>query len=381
MKHFLPLLLLLISCSCTSASQEKANSVLASDSLASGNDSVASQRLTLIFAGDLMQHQGQIDAARTKEGGYDYTDCFRFVKKEISSADIAIGNLEVTLGGKPYKGYPQFSAPDEYLTAIKDAGFDVLITANNHCLDKGKKGLERTILLLDSLQIPHAGTYVNEEARNQHYPLLLEKNGFRIVLLNYTYGTNGINATAPNVVNYIEKESIAKDIETALAQQPDAIIACMHWGDEYQSLPNKSQTTLADWLLEQGVTHIIGSHPHVVQPIEVRTDTLTHQKHVVLFSLGNFISNMSARKTDGGLLFKMELAKDTTSVRLDHCAYSLVWTARPVLSGKKPHILYPVNTPLDSLPVGTHSHLKLFINDSRALFKKYNKEVEEYFFE
>lgn len=110
----------------------------------------AQERITLLFAGDLMQHQAQIDAARTSEGKYDYQSCFSLVKDQISRADLAIGNLEVTLAGKPYNGYPTFSAPDEYLQAIKDAGFDLLMTANNHCLDRGKKGLERTIFMLDS---------------------------------------------------------------------------------------------------------------------------------------------------------------------------------------------------------------------------------------
>ena len=96
----------------------------------------AQERITLLFVGDLMQHDAQIKAAQTN-GGYDYSDCFKHVKEEISKADIAIGNLEVTLGGKPYRGYPSFSAPDEFLYAIKDAGFDVLLTANNHCIDRG----------------------------------------------------------------------------------------------------------------------------------------------------------------------------------------------------------------------------------------------------
>ena len=110
------------------------------------------ERITLLFVGDLMQHQAQIDAAHVSEGKYDYSSCFSLIKEQISQADLAIGNLEVTLGGRPYRGYPMFSAPDEYLQAIKDAGFDILLTANNHCLDRGKKGMERTILLRYSLR-------------------------------------------------------------------------------------------------------------------------------------------------------------------------------------------------------------------------------------
>ena len=129
-----------------------------------------------------MQHQGQINAARTAKG-YDYTTCFEYVKEEIGKADLAIANLEVTLGGKPYKGYPAFSAPDEFLTAIHNAGFNVLVTANNHSLDRGKPGLERTIRLIDSLSIPHAGTYINPEEREKKYPLILEKKDSALLYL------------------------------------------------------------------------------------------------------------------------------------------------------------------------------------------------------
>lgn len=370
MKYF-SFLLLFLSLSCTGASQEAR--------LETATDSISPpQKLTLIFAGDLMQHQGQIDAARTTRG-FDYSDCFKYVKEEISKADIAIGNLEVTLGGKPYAGYPTFSAPDEYLAAIKDAGFDVLTTANNHCLDRGKKGLERTLLMLDSLNLSHAGTYVNATARVHNYPLLIEQNGFRIALLSYTYGTNGIKVTAPNVVNYIDREQISADIDSARLKRPDAIIACMHWGNEYQSLPSPEQASLADWLIEHGVTHIIGCHPHVVQPLELRTDSLRDVQHVVAYSLGNFISNMTGRRTDGGLVFKLELTKDTARTYVSDCGYSLVWTARPVLSQKKNYTLYPLCTETNSLPKEARNRLKIFVNDTRTLFRKHNLNIDEYF--
>ena len=381
MRHSLFLMIVFLSLSCTSRSQARRDSIHNSSSESPFNgDSIASaDTLRLLFVGDLMQHQGQINAARTPSGGYDYADCFAYVKDEIRKADLAIANLEVTLGGKPYKGYPAFSAPDEFLTAIHDAGFNVLVTSNNHSLDRGKAGLERTIQLIDSLNIPHAGTYINQEEREKSYPLLLEKNGFRIALLNYTYGTNGLTVTPPNIVNYIDTLIIAKDIESSKALKPDAIIASMHWGIEYESLPNKEQKSLTDWLLAKGVNHIIGSHPHVVQPMEVRTDSLTNDKHLVVYSLGNYISNMSARRTDGGLMVKMELVKDST-VRLNNCAYSLVFTARPQQSGKKNHQLLPVNLPTDSIPVKARNSLKIFTDDARALFSKHNKGIKEYIF-
>ena len=233
--------------------------------------------------------------------------------------------------------------------------------------------------LWDSLKIPHAGTYLNAEERENKYPLLLEKKGFRIAILNYTYGTNGIPVTPPNIVNYTDTTIISKDIEASKTMNPDAIIACMHWGIEYQSLPDKEQKFLTDWLLRKGVNHIIGCHPHVVQPIEVREDSLTNGKHLVVYSLGNYISNMSARRTDGGLMVKMELVKDSTT-RLNHCEYSLVWTARPAQSGKKNHQLLPINFPTDSISVNARNSLRIFANDARSLFSKHNRGIKEYLF-
>ena len=198
MRQTIPLALLFFFISCCSTAQEQV--------VPESTDTIPPAKITLLFVGDLMQHKAQLDAARTDKGTYDYSPCFSLVKEQISGADIAIGNLEVPIGGKPYSGYPAFCAPDEYLYAIKEAGFNVLLTANNHCLDRGKKGLERTILMLDSLRIPYTGTYRNEEERRQRYPLLIHKNGFRIALLNYTYDTNGVKPSSPNIVNYIDKK-------------------------------------------------------------------------------------------------------------------------------------------------------------------------------
>lgn len=338
------------------------------------------ERITLLFAGDLMQHKAQIDAARTAGGEYDYSDCFKYVKEEIGKVDVAIANLEVTLGGKPYRGYPAFSAPDEYLYAIKDAGVDILLTANNHCLDTGKKGLERTIMMLDSLKIPHAGTYINKIVREETTPLLINKNGFRIALLNYTYGTNGIKVALPNIVNYIDKEIMKRDIVKSKGYRPDAIIVCIHWGIECHSLPDKEQKELAGWLLEQGVTHVIGSHPHVLQPMELRKRKNSLEENIVVYSLGNFISNMSVRKTDGGAMFRLDLQRRNRIVRIENCGYSLVWTSRSTLNKKKKFILYPVTYPKDKLTSVEANSLSIFEKDSKSLFDEYNIEIREYIF-
>lgn len=373
MRYFLLLFTISLSLLCILLSQTKRvelNSVSKSTPISSKDT------LRLLFVGDLMQHQEQINAAYTTKE-YDYSSYFKYVTEEIKKADFAIANLEVTFGGKPYKGYPTFSAPDEYLTAIYQAGFNVLLTANNHCLDKRRKGLERTIYLLDSMNILHAGTYKNYAEREKKYPLLLQKNNFRIAILNYTYGTNGIPVTSPNIVNYIDTAIISNDIKKCKELNSDIIIACMHWGIEYKTLPNDEQKSLAKWLLKKGVDHIIGSHPHVIQPIEIQH--YNDKKHLVVYSLGNYISNMSARHTDGGLMVKMELTKDSIAHLSDY-KYSLVWTARPVQSGKKNYQLYPINIQTDSLSNSLNNSLRKFANDTREFFHKLNIEDKEYFF-
>lgn len=338
-------------------------------------------RISLLFVGDLMQHQGQIDAARMPDGTYDYTPCFQYVKEEVNRADLAIANFEVTLGGVPYRGYPQFSAPDEYAVAIKEAGFDVLLTANNHCLDRRKKGLERTIHVLDSLKILYAGTYINRYARERLYPLIIEKNGFRIALLNYTYATNGIEVQSPNVVNYIDKAQILEDIKRARSQRVDVIIACMHWGVEYRLFPERQERQMADWLIANGVDHVIGSHPHVLQPMEVRPDEYTAARHVVVYSLGNYISNMSAPNTDGGAMVRIELKKVGHIAALADCSYSLVWTSRPSLrGGVGNYLLYPAANPPKNLTKAEKIRLERFLQAARKLFRDNNIGIDEYFF-
>lgn len=324
-----------------------------------------------------MQHQAQIDAARLSDGSYDYSDAFTAVQPLISGADLAIANLEVTLGGKPYRGYPAFSSPDEFLYAVKECGFDILLTANNHCLDRGRRGFDRTLLMLDSLSMLRVGTYRDEGDRLRRYPLLIERNGFRIAFLNYTYATNGLSETPPRIVNRIDRALMRRDIAQARKAQPDAVIACMHWGTEYETLPDDAQRQLARWLLSQGVTHIIGSHPHMVQPMEVRTDSLG-DKHAVVYSLGNFISGMTLAGTDGGAVFTLTLEKDSTGrATLAQCGYELVWTGRPRLTGDRRYRLYPATMPQDSLSPLAYRRLQEYVERTRSHLATHNKGVAE----
>ncbi|MBQ4022630.1 MAG: CapA family protein [Prevotella sp.] len=337
-------------------------------------------RLSLLIAGDLMQHDPQIKAARRSDGTYNYDECFARVKPEIERADVAIGNFEVTLGGPPYKGYPQFSCPDSYLNAAIDAGFDIMLTANNHCLDSYQRGLERTIHVMDSLGVPHLGTYVNAQERQQKYPFLLEQNGIRVVLLNFTYGTNGLKVKEPNVVNYMDTLQIAEDIEKAKQMKPDVIVAIPHWGIEYQTLPSKEQRHIADWLIRQGVDHVIGGHPHVAQPLEL----LNNGRNLVAYSLGNFISNQSKPNTYGGYMVRMEFTKldsITSSVTtLSDCGYTLYWVSRPADSGHRhQYRILPIDEPDSALTAAERTKRNIIRASMRRLFEKNNKgAIKEY---
>lgn len=257
-----------------------------------------------------MQHKAQLDAALQPDGTYNYSGCFTLVKPQIEAADIAVCNFETTLGVAPYSGYPQFCSPDAYAEAVRDAGFDIFLTANNHCMDRRNRGLIRTLDILDSLGIAHLGTYRNQAERDSLYPYIIEHGSMRIALLNYTYDTNGIPVAPPCIVNYIDTTVIKKDLVRARELKADCIIACTHWGTEYMLQPDSQQKRLEDWLYTHGVDHIIGGHPHVVQPVRTIPDFWGRSsRHLTVWSLGNYISNMSAPNTDHGLAVTIRLLK------------------------------------------------------------------------
>lgn len=308
---------------------------------------------TLLFVGDLMQHGPQIKRALACGKGvtYNYDGVFSFVQPMISEATLAIGNLEVTLGGAPFTGYPRFSAPDEYLAAIQDAGFDVLTTANNHCCDRGKEGVERTLQMLQKANIPTCGTYADSTDRTSRYPLIVDAGGIKVCLLTYTYGTNGLPVAKPNIVNVINKEVMAADIKKAKSMKPDVIIASMHWGVENVTKENGEQRELAQWLIDQGVDHVIGGHPHVIQP-STRIKDAKGKDHYVVYSLGNYVSNMLKPDNKIGLTVTLKLQKITdkgksTTTLLD-VEETKTYCSFPVLNNINNYRVIPSTTP-DSL--------------------------------
>lgn len=336
--------------------------------------------ITLLFSGDVMQHGPQIDAARINDSSYSYVSCFQYVSRYAQAADIALANLEVTLAGPPYTGYPQFSAPDQLAFDLKNAGYHYLITANNHSCDRGQKGLERTLTILDSAGIRRTGTFSDSGDYQKNNPLVVEQKGFRLAILNYTYGTNGLAVYKPNIVNMLDTSNIKKDLEMAKSLNIQKIIVCVHWGNEYERLPSVAQRKMADFMFRHGVDYIIGSHPHVIQPMHRFKDSLSLKEKIVVYSLGNFVSNQRKPDTDGGASFFLHLAREHDSVYIRTASYMLHWVDVYYTDGKKHYEILPVQDfEHDSLRFDKErgAAFSEFINRSRELMKSENQKIEE----
>jgi poly-gamma-glutamate capsule biosynthesis protein CapA/YwtB (metallophosphatase superfamily) len=351
----------------------------------SQSQQTSGDKISLLFIGDIMGHDEQIWSAENRETHlYNYDDVFQYIKPVISDADIAIANFEVTLGGPPYTGYPQFSSPADLAVACKSAGIDYLVTANNHAADRGKKGIISTIYKLDSLGIPHTGTYRDSSSRDSLSPLMIHKNGASIALLNYTFSTNGIVVPAPVIVNMMDKELITKDVKMAKDKKADIIILFLHWGTEYDTIPSKTQTDLAEYFQSIGVDMVIGSHPHVLQKMARRRNNITGNDDVMVYSLGNFVSNQRKPKTDGGSIVRVELTKTGDRYTISNAGYYLTWVYAPIVKYRKKFFILPCSE-FEKKPEffdkpEAFQLMKKFISNSRELLNEQNINIKEYIF-
>ena len=318
----------------------------------SGEDAIPSASVpeptvaTLAVCGDVMSHMPQTQDAYVSEAGiYDYLPCLQFVKPWISSADFAVANLETTLNGPPYSGYPQFCAPDALAQNLKDIGFDLVTTANNHSMDKGYTGLCRTLDVLDNAGLLHVGSYRTQaEFDRNHGVVVVNVGGISVAFLGYTYGTNGIPVRDANNFSLnrfnIDYQStcldpdlnkLSSELAYAKSLKPDLIAVMIHWGVEFQTTENSYQDQIADFLIQNGADLILGSHSHVPQPMMTRMVTMadgTTRSAFVSYSLGNFISNQSPATTgknytDVTAILNFELTKDpgTGKTTITHVSY------------------------------------------------------------
>ena len=342
-------------------------------------------RLSVLFIGDIMGHDTQIRSAEKKESGtWDYNDVFRYLKPVISESDMAIANLEVTLAGPPYKGYPRFSSPTALAEACRNTGINYLVTANNHAADRGENGITGTINTLDSLGIYHTGTFRNKAEKDSLYPLMINHSDINIALLNYTYGLNGLKVKEPAIVNMLERDLVVRDIEKAVNKRADYIILFLHWGNEYDTIPSSNQVEMTEYFFSCGADLIIGSHPHVLQKMIWQRSDSTYDNKAVVYSLGNFVSNQRKPKTDGGAMVKIELVKTDTSVIISNAGYYLTWVYTPFEKDRRRFYILPCsrfeNKPDFFRNNNDYVQMKKFIYESRRLLNSQNINVNEYIF-
>ena len=276
--------------------------------------------VTISFIGDVMQHGAQIDAAKQKDGSYDYTNAFRFMEPYFRKADYMVANMEFTVGTKPYTGYPCFSAPPEIASAAKNAGIDLFLMANNHICDKGAGGLGKTLDAYEKLQMPKIGAYRNKADADTSSVILVELKGMKFALFNYTYDTNGNPIPEPYYVNLQDSVEIKKNIARAKRLGADIIIALPHWGIEYVLAPVAEQKAYAEMMFREGVNALIGGHPHVPEEgyLYVRKQQQPFAKdsveRILFYSMGNYISNMTRSGwTSTGMMIDLFFTRDRIS--------------------------------------------------------------------
>ena len=338
-------------------------------------------RLTISAIGDIMVHGAQLKSAWNSENQcYNFEPVFSHVKDILSTADITIGNLETTLPGKEklYSGYPRFGTPDAIVAALQGVGIDIVTTANNHTCDQGEQGLVRTIKVLDAYGILHVGTYRDREAYETRRILVAERNHIRIALLSYTYGVNDMPIPEGTYVNLIDQQQMAQDIGLARAKNPDFIIILMHFGTEYQRYPDESQIKTVAFLFNEGVDIVLGSHPHVLQPYELQSITDKYgdkRPRLVIYSLGNFVSNQRDRYRDGGIIFNFTLQKHRstdkgTTLDITDVHYIPTWVyAHHTTEKQQFYVLsipqYLKNDQLLQLPDNAYQKMAAFYKDTQ----------------
>ena len=286
--------------------------------------------ITISVVGDIMCHAPQFEYARIGKDSFDFNPTFRMVSERLSKSDFTFGNLETVFAGfkAKYSGYPQFNSPSDLADALKNAGFDLLTTSNNHSLDRGEIGIRKTIDELKNRGISYNGTFVSQADRDSIR--IINIRGIVIAFLAYSYGTNGnpIPSGKSYLINMIDFDLIRKDIGKAKLLKPDLVLVHYHFGQEYQREPNEYQQEVVAKTIEMGADIIIGGHPHVLQPVKfIKSSQSVFDSVFVAYSLGNFISNQQWRYSDAGGVLTLSISKNIydKSIKVSEVEFIPTW--------------------------------------------------------
>ena len=271
----------------------------------------AKVEVSISMVGDVLMHNPTLKSGLQEDGSYNYDHLFKNVKKHMENTDISLANQEVILGGTDLgiSAYPAFNAPQELGDSLVQSGFNTILHATNHTLDKGEKGVDSALTYWKEKhpETTVLGIHESQEDRDQIY--IFEKKGFKIAILNYTYGVNGnrIPEDRSYIVDLMDKSQMEKDIQKA-NELADYVIVCPHWGTEYVFEATDEQKEWTDFFLKQGVDLVIGTHPHVIEPVEWVEDG--ENKMLVFYSLGNFVSCQDKWYRMLGAMANVKLLKD-----------------------------------------------------------------------
>lgn len=346
------------------------------------------QSITITVVGDLMCHSPQFQYAEVSKDSFNFLPVYRNVKKYLESSDFTFGNLETVTAGKElggYSGYPFFNTPSSFITALTETGFDLLVTTNNHSLDRGEKGILKTIDEIQKRNLNYVGTYKSQQ--DQDSVRIFNIKGINVAILSYSYGTNGnpIPKGKDYLINLIDEKLIKEDINSAKQLRADLIIVHLHFGEEYKREPVRFQSDLVSKIIDLGGDIIIGGHPHVLQPVQFfKTNNSNLDTGFVAYSMGNFISNQRKRYTDAGLILTLKINKcSSNKFKITEVSYIPTWVFKGnTLSGKE-FVILPSTNFIDSTINLTKTDLEKMnqaFNDTRYILNKYtkNKKLKEH---
>lgn len=337
--------------------------------------------VTLCFTGDLMCHSTQFNYANVGADTFDFTGVYTEVKTFLSESDFTVGNLETVVAGKNkgYSGYPYFNAPDDFIYALKDAGFDLLITANNHALDQGWDGVKRTIEIINDNQLYQTGTFVSKEDRDS--VRIFEINSIKIAFLAYSENTNGLPIPKGKdfAINLIDEELIKNDIVKAREKNVDVVLVHLHFGQEYLREPDDYQKQIVNKIIGLGADIIIGGHPHVIQPVNFfKTNNAELDSGFVAYSLGNFVSNQRWRYSDAGLILNIQISKNilTDSIYIREVNYLPTWVFKGETEKGREYVILPSqlsnDTTCNYLTKQDKKLMEEAFSDTKEIINKYS---------